>query len=210
MTAVGILIAGAVFFPLIILCSFVYGNWIGLMFAIIAVRSEIEFLREFRFRKALSAMIFICLAILLKSNYLIFFIGMVIFAAADCAIQKKPQGCFFVLLLLAGYCLQAIMPKAIVRFTTGIELNQGEPIYNWIAMGLSEGERGPGWYNGLNYILYERSNFDTSECAEMAKYEINQSIQAFRADHQFAASFFERKIASMWSSPSFESWFFFF
>ena len=130
MTAVGILIAGAVFFPLIILCSFVYGNWIGLMFAIIAVRSEIEFLREFRFWKALSAMIFICLAILLKSNYLIFFIGMLIFAAADCAIQKKPQGCFFVLLLLVGYCLQAIMPKAIVRFTTGIELNQGEPIWD--------------------------------------------------------------------------------
>ena len=76
-------------------------------------------------------------------------------------------------------------------------------------MGLSEGERGPGWYNGLNYILYERSNFVTSECAEMARYEINQSIQAFRADHQFAASFFERKIASMWSSPTFESWFFF-
>ena len=209
MTAIGILIAGAVFFPLIILCSFVYGNWLGLMFAIIAVRTEIEFLREFRFWKALSAMIFICLAILLKSNYLIFFIGMVIFAVADCVTQKKPQGCFFVLLLLAGYCLQSIIPKAIVRFTTGIELNQGVPPYSFIAMGLSEDERGPGWFNGLSDILYERSNFNTSECAEMAKYEINQSIQAFRADHQFAASFFERKIASMWSSPTFQSLYFF-
>ena len=209
MTAVGILIVGAVFFPLIILCSFVYGNWLGLMFAIIAVRTEVEFLHKFRFWKALSAVISISLAILLKSNYLIFFIGMVIVAVADCVIQKKPQGCFFVLLLLAGYCLQSIMPKAFVRVTTGIELNQGEPIYNWIAMGLSEGERGPGWYNGLNHILYERSNFDTSECAEMAKYEINHSIQAFHTDHQFAVSFFERKVASMWSSPTFLSYFIF-
>lgn len=209
MTAIGILTFGIVFSPCILFCSFVYGNWLGLMCGLIAIRSEIEFFREYQLRKAVSATLCITFAMLIKSNYIIFFIGMLLFAIVNLILHRKCQGFLFVILLSIGYFTQSFLPKAYIQFATGIELNQGEPSYSWIAMGLTEGERGPGWFSGLNYILYERSNYNTAESAEMAKYEIKRSIQAFRTDHYYAASFFERKIASMWSSPTFESFAFF-
>ena len=209
MTAIGILTLGTVFLPCILFCSFVYGNWLGLMCGLIAIRSEIEVFREFQLRKAISATLCITFAMLLKSNYIIFFIGMLLFAILNSILLGKSHGFLFVILLGIGYFTQSFLPKAYIQFATGIELAQGEPSYNWIAMGLSEGERGPGWFSGLNYILYERSNYNTAESAEMAKFEIKRSIQTFRTDHNYAASFFERKIASMWSSPTFQAFAFF-
>lgn len=210
MTALAVLTVGIVFLPLILYCSFVYGTWMGLMCALIGIRLEVEYFQKPQFRKAVLASVCIILSILLKSNYLIFFIGMILFGIVNTITRKKWYfGCLFVVLLLAGYVFQALAPKAFVKSVTGIELNQGEPVYDWIAEGLSEGERGPGWFSGLNFIMYKKANYQTEETAEMAKYEIERSIQAFKNDHHYAAAFFEKKIASMWSSPSFQSFFFF-
>lgn len=55
-----------------------YGTVLGLAFATVAIFNCLDYLRNYQVRKAIIALLFIMLAILVKNNYLIWGIGMFI------------------------------------------------------------------------------------------------------------------------------------
>lgn len=200
-----VLISGILFFPLIMYCSFVYGIIIGLFFGLLAIRLEIEFFQGQKYRKALLSATAIALAVVWKANYLIFFISMAFYALIKTVMVKKAKNLFMLFFLLTAFVLQSRLPDAILAIEQGKELGRGESYLSWIAMGLQEGDRGAGWYNGFNDRTYKSNGYNTDEQAETAKYDIKESLSAFRNDHKWAAEFFEKKIASEWCDPTFQS-----
>ncbi len=197
--------AGILFFPLIMYCSFVYGNILGLACSLSAVRQELAFFKYKKKRNAVFSAVMITLAVTLKSNYLIFMTGMGIYALIELIRQKQLK--FFILpvLILAGYFFQATVPAAVSRQVTKEPMDQGASSWSWVAMGLQDGPRAPGWYNEYNWHSYTDSDYTTQVHAQTAKEDIKKSLSFFLGHPAEAGRFFIKKTASQWNNPTFQS-----
>ncbi len=193
------------FIPLTMYTSFVYGNIPGLAFALEALSREMKFFSEKKKTDIILSAILIAFAVQLKSNYLIFLIGMVIYGVMV-GIQQKNARMFAVpVLLIIGILCSSIAVKGITKHVTGYSLDQGASAWSWIAMGLQDGKRAPGWYNGYNSGSYTESGYDPAIQAEMAKESIRESIEHFSNNKWEAVEFFTKKTASQWNNPTFQA-----
>lgn len=87
---------------------------------------------------------------------------------------------------------------------TDTTLEESIPKVAWIAMGLQDSNRGPGWYNGYPRIVYSQSRANTQLAAEKSIDSIKDSIQKFIKNPRYAISFFGKKTISQWNNPSFQ------
>lgn len=89
--------------------------------------------------------------------------------------------------------------------TAGQELPRELPKTMWIAMGMQDGPRAAGWYNGYIYRTYRNYEYDLKQTEEDARKEINDRLQVFLGDPGLFAYFYTEKICSTWCEPTFES-----
>ena len=73
-------------------------------------------------------------------------------------------------------------------------------------MGLQNGKRAPGWYNGYNIETFQDADYDTATQAEVAKKNICNSLDAFASGKRDAVTFFTKKMASQWNNPTFQGY----
>ena len=92
-TRLAVLLCGILFFPLILYASFVYGMVPGLFWAVLSMRDTIAFCREQHIKQAVIAAVSIMFAVMLKSNYLIFFIGISVYLFFGTLKAKKSKIC---------------------------------------------------------------------------------------------------------------------
>lgn len=199
-----VIVAGILFFPLIGYSIMVYGNLMGIALGVTAIKYELEFFRKNEWKKACLSALFITLAVLLKSNMLIYFIAMILFALLKLILTGRKEILCFIIVLLLGYEMQAAVPTCIFEKITGYELNSPYSYWSFIAMGLQESELAPGWWNGYIHSNYWDNDGDTQMQAEKAKESVRRSLELFADDPQYAFSFFTKKIASTWANPTFQ------
>ena len=202
------------FLPMSLYITFVYGTIPGLFFAALGMYMISVYWKERRLWKLLAGVIAVGAACGLKQNYLIVGIALFLILGADMleqyfAVKNKRYGAksllgllFILLILIKGQSGVTTLAEQI----TGQTVTKGIPSAAWIAMGLREGELGPGWWeNYYNVNLYKNNSYDTEETAIQAKEEIRKRIQEFTDSPSYALDFFGRKTASQWSEPSFQS-----
>lgn len=220
---------GILFFPLTFYVLFIYGNIIGLAFALAAIYFELQFLdRKFVLKEktnenkslrktvdkadliriccdmALSAL-FIVLSVLIKSFYLIFLVGMIIYALIKMITDKKIFPVAFFVLLAVFYLMKNTLPDMYLQRISGITLEGGSSSWASVAMGLQDNSgRANGWYNGYNRLTYENNNFDPVQQAEEAKKNIEERLAYFTSDSDAASVFFVEKNVSQWNNPTFQ------
>lgn len=195
-----VLLMGLLFCPLILYCSFVYGNVLGLTFSVVAIKYEIAFFERKRKRDAVISALAIMLAIMIKNNYMIAMIAMLIYAIVE--IIRKPNWRYFLfpVLIIVCYVFQAEVPTAFLESKTGYDLSQGATAWSFVAMGL----RGQGWFDAYNVDSYVQSGYNSAVQAEMAKESIKGSLANFFAHKRDAVCFFTKKVASTWNNPTFQ------
>jgi hypothetical protein len=198
------LLLGILFFPLTMYTSFLYGNLLGLAFALIALRFEILYFSTYAPKNAFLSLIAIVIAISFKSNYLIFFIAMFLYAAVELFCRQKKKIFLYICLLIAALVLQHSITTAVIEKKVGHDLSSGVSSWSWIAMGLQESYRAPGWYNGYNISSYQECNYDSDLQAELAKENIWERLLFFYNNRSSALEFFTRKTASQWNNPTFQ------
>lgn len=199
-----VLALGILFLPLVLYCSFVYGNLLGLAFALTAIKYEMVYFEEGKKRHAAIAVAAIMISVLLKSNYLIFLVAMCIYAFLEFLSCKKIRTLAFLLLMVLGVWLGNLGVNTWASHLHGQKLEQGMSSWSWVAMGLQEGERAPGWFNAYNMASYEEANYDTALQAQNARENIAESLRNFAEHPTEAIQFFTRKLASEWNNPTFE------
>lgn len=193
------------FIPLTMYTSFVYGNILGLAFALEALSREMKYFSEKKKTDILLSAVLIAIAVQLKSNYLIFGIGMVIYGVMSWIRQKKLRMIAIPVLLIIVIFCSSFAVKGITKYVTGYTLDHGASSWSWIAMGLQDGKRAPGWYNGYNSGSYAESGYDPAIQAEIAKADIRESLNQFAKDKMGAVEFFTKKTASQWNNPTFQA-----
>ena len=200
-----LVILSAFIFPVLPLYAyFIYGSIPGLMFALIAIKYEMEFFRSGERKTLLLCGLFIALALLLRTNNLIILIAMLIYAVVKAVEKKNFKLMIMVPVLLISLLFQSLIPSKTIEAITGHKLDNGLSSLSYIAMGLQEGERAPGWYNGYNNDSFALAGNDSKKQKEIAIEEIKERIWTFNKDREYAFEFFVKKTASQWNNPTFQ------
>ncbi len=194
------------FWPILLYTVFVYGNLMGLAFGTTALFFEYRYLKKRRLRDIVISCSMIGLAVMLKTNYLIFLVAMLIFLVLDFVVTFRKRTIFYAALAVLFYVIGSAGPLALVSFQSGLDIGSGVPKIAFISMGLRESELAPGWWSDYYHEnLYKDSGYDAGAASDIAKEDIKERIGTFKDDPGYTADFFYKKMISQWCEPTFES-----
>ncbi len=195
---------GILFYPLVMYCSFIYGNILGLAFSVAAIDHELVFFKGGRKWHAVFSAILIFLGIMAKKNYVIFAIAMLIYAIFEILQTKKVTQLLYVLLIVIVVLTNSAFLDALTYGITGKKDSAGMTSWSYVAMGLMDGPRAYGWHNNFEEYSYEKSEHDPERQKEMALETVKGELGHFYHDTNYAKAFFILKLASEWNNPTFE------
>lgn len=201
----GLVLLMMAFLPFSFYITFAYGTIPGFACSAAAVWYERRFLEEGRKRDLILASLLIAAAILFKSNYMIVLTAMVIFFAAEAVFQKKPALILGAVSLMAAYLISRSLVLGGLTLAAGHSVEGGPPMLTWVEMGLQEGSRAPGWFNNYNVHIYLDNHEDRELTAAAVERDLGRTIRYFMEHPGYGADFFNRKLRSMWTEPTFQS-----
>ena len=200
--------------PHFFLSIFCYGIIPGLTAMLVSFLALAKFEQSGNIFLAVLAVLFGALSVVARSNYMIAIIAEIIllfliFLRSFEPDRRKVIGRIryiaAAVLLIAAMIIPNLVLKIGIGNISGHKIENNIPRSAWMAMGLSEGTRAEGWYNGYNYRTFEETGYDQKAADEAARALIDERLSAFRNDHDYAYTFFMRKVASTWSEPTFQS-----
>ena len=191
----------------LVFCSFTYGIVPGLACAVWAIVFQTLWLRRSEAVYGLLAAVFLGFAVLLKSNNLIVLIAMLITAAMR--LFKRRQFIKDLAVMLA-MCICAFSFSASVKLLyqrrSGVTPGPGLPYVSWIAMGLSESRRAPGWYSNVSSnVKFRELGSDPEALAAHSKNVIKERLSFFAENPQYTRDFFSRKFVSQFNETTYQS-----
>ncbi len=188
----------------IMMCTFVYGNVIGMSLGIWASFFLIKYFKTDRYVWLIPSGLLLTLSIVVKYNCLIFLAAFVIMLILHTIREKKWQSLAFALAVCVT-CM-GVTPLIIksyeARANTKIESGVSQTMY--LDLGMQESGMAPGWYTTTAIEDYEQGNYDTEAGNKIAGEHISQRTNAFKTNLNYAFEFYSKKILSQWNEPSYE------
>ena len=186
--------------------TFMYGNIPAVCFGLLAVWMYLLFMERENTEYAVLCVLSICLATLLKLSTLIYVVALGIVWLISLLRKPSWKSALFLALMIVSVLFVKPLPQKIYEARMGEEIGEGIPQSGWLAMGLHEGQSGPGWYDPTytttNFLA---SGFDAKVSGETAKKAISERLSEFADDPEEALRFFTEKFSSQWNEPSCES-----
>lgn len=193
------------FIPYWFFTAFVYGTVIGMMFMMGGIYFSLCFLENYKIKNMIISALMIAIACTCKSNFYISLIGLMIVLFINIFRKKMLFMKLTHIVIILVFCvLSSYLVDGVISYKTGHEVNEGSPYTVYVAMGLKEGWKAPGWNNSFNDRAYFRVNFDTELAKAYGTLEIRKEINNFVNNKEYAKEFFAKKVASMWANPTFE------
>lgn len=193
------------YLPFTFYITFVYGTIPGFAFSSMALYYEHHFLKTGRWKTFFASAASICAAIFLKSNYLIVLAAMMIYLLTWGVFRKKAAFFAAAGLLLLLYSGSGRLMNLCISTITGGPVSEGAPMLAWVEMGLQEGKRAPGWYNGYNIKVFSDNDLDPERALAAVKEDLGETLKGFLEEPERAKDFFLMKTASIWAEPTFQS-----
>lgn len=198
------------FFPYLLYATFLYGTVVGMAFALLAVYMMLLYEKTPKVWYLLCSALSMGIAMVIKSNYMIFMIAASIYLLLKLLQERKagfrralPRLLLFGM-FLAVFLLGRLSVNAYITKVNGEEI-KGIPMTAWIAMGLQDGKAAPGWYNGYNNAVYVENDFDYEKTSAAVTEEIKRIARGWTKDTTASISFFVKKVSSQWNNPTFQS-----
>lgn len=194
-------------FYLIMYSNFLYGEIPGLFLISVSMYFVVRLLNgkgAFALNSAF-AVVFASLSVFIRKNSLIYVIAALIILVVFAMYQKNWRYLLTGGLLLV--CSVLIIPVTIRIFENRADnkLLKGVTTMSYIAMGMQEGGRASGWYNGFNYDTYEINGWDTEKANEISKESIKERLEVFKDNPSYAFGFYMDKYISQWTDGTYAS-----
>ncbi len=202
------------FIPIILLVTFVYGDLLGLAFSIWATYFAIKYTQTRKKRYILLSGILQLIACLVRMNYFIFAIAIVLYWLIDLLELKEKN-----IKQIVTFIGLIIVFIAIIFFPNSLIKNIYKQKYNlntqrafsttpYIYMGVSEGDRGYGWYNSeigdlVNHIMSGEPQ-EADMLKEQCNTKLKERLKYLVKNPIYTAKFYSKKIVSMWAEPTME------
>lgn len=154
---------------------------------------------------AIASIIMFALAVMLRKNVLVLIIAVVITVFFKWLKSKKWEWLIYISACIA--CCVAILPFVLWGYEqlAGSEISSGVTAKSYFAMGMQEGGRGPGWYNGFNFSTFEAADKKPEVADIISEAAIEESLQNFKEHPGYAARFYSRKISTQWLDGTYAS-----
>lgn len=192
--------------PAVLSCSFLYGNIPAFACGTAAVWMFAAFVRERRFLYGLLCAPLMAVAVALKLNMLIFFAATAIIWLLELLKSRSLKSLVCLLLTAASVFTLSSLPQSIYESRSGRSFGEGIPMIAWMAMGLSEGHAGPGWYSEKYTVTaFKESGADPEATAANARQVVKERLAYFADEPGEALRFFSVKLRTQWNEPSYES-----
>lgn len=189
----------------VLYCTFLYGNILSIACALWAANVVMDIVKGASKWRFLLAGLLCGLSVLFKPNGWLPVLAMGIVALLWLLSEKKWR----VLPLLAALFLGPVLVtggvKALYAARSGADLSKGVPMTAYLAMGLQESSRAPGWYNEYVDRVYKSVKYDPDAASARAVKNIRMRLNAFSKDPAYAFRFFHEKMVSQWNETTFES-----
>lgn len=194
--------------PLYIYVSFVYGEVLSVAFSMLAVYELLLWIKQKKKRNLVLLAVSLTAACLIRSNCYI------VVAAIGCVLivkmisDKKIRYGLALAGCLALFFVSHALLIRVYEERLGFSLHEGMPSVLWVAMGLQEGgtreQQEAGWYGGLAWDVFVDETGKNQEISTQIAYkEIQNSINSFKENADYAMDFFKRKISSQWNDPTY-------
>jgi hypothetical protein len=193
------------FLPQFFFILFPYGLIPGMVGLLSGVYYLTKYHKNGGIKNAILSIIAFAIAILIRNNYAIGLVAVVIVCFLIMIKNKKWSRVILISILIASAVLPGKIISQYYRSVSGTEFGNGTPMILWAAMGLQESSIANGWYNGFNYNTFEEVRFNSDAASEIAKIEIAGRIEYFINHPKYTVDFFISKIKSTWCDPTFQS-----
>ena len=191
--------------PLIFSTSHIYGNVPGLASALWGYSLLFDSVEKCSKKPGIASALFIAFACLVKENYLIFLIAYCLLCVLMFIEKKRSHSLVIALIAVMAFVLFSAVVNHITEGIIDSELADGVSKWSYIAMGMEEGYRAPGWCNDFNMESYRASGYDTELQSIMAKAEIRARIRELVSHPAYTLDFYVKKLASQWNEPTFQT-----
>ncbi|MDO4797361.1 MAG: hypothetical protein Q4A01_04980 [Coriobacteriales bacterium] len=194
------------FFPMLQYVAFVYGNLLGLALSLAAIKHEMRFFRspEPRLVDAITSAALVGLATVVKGNYAVFLLGMILYALVRLPERGVRPAAIAAGLLVVAYMAQSWISLQMARYASSYPIDQGCSPWGWITMGAQESDLASGWWNNYNWDSYMDARHNTAAQEQVAKRDLVLALQEMREGEGGMVGFYLRKTASQWNNPTFE------
>ena len=184
----------------------VYGNLPGLAFGLISLLFTLKYLNSGKYRNLVVVGITITLSYLLKNNYEIFLIAIII----ELLLKSLKDLEFKTALCVLGIIVTVFGVKAIMytgfKACTGYSLDNGVPVTSYIYMGIAEPDTlTPGWYTGDVEGIYNKSGYSKEKSKEMTKELMSDRLDYLVKNPSYTYGYFHSKLDTTWLNPTFQS-----
>lgn len=191
-------------FQLMLYSTFVYGLIPGLFFAVFGIYFMLKLFRTKKWYFGCLMAVMCALAIVMKSNYLIFLIAVGITVIVKAIAGKYPMYLVFLLLAVAGVAGINTVAQNVYENRSGIEFGDTIPNSAYLAMGMQESSMAPGWFNGFNHVTYRLNGYDEEITDQISKEYIRERLAEFAEDPLECLRFYYKKIVSQWNEVTYE------
>ena len=192
--------------PPVLSCTFLYGIIPGFALGAVAMWMFAAFLQQRRLWQGVLCALSLGLSVILKLNYMIFAVAICIIWMIDLLKNRGIKSLICLILTVAAVSTLNSAPQTIYERRSGKDFGQGIPMLAWVAMGMSEGYAGPGWYKEDNTVkVFMETGMDAEATEENAISVIQDRAAYFSVNPSKAWDFFWEKLRSQWNEPTYES-----
>ena len=191
--------------PYIILTPYIYGDLPSICLCTVLFWALLRFARTENKLYIILCCITASLSLMVRTHTWIVliavFIGMFLVA-----LQKKLLAPILAaaLIITSAFATQnAVNYSYLLR--SGFPSTYGAPMVLWIAMGTQNNEDGPGSYNNYQSTVLSEADFNRDVAAEIGKKNLQENLQHFTEDTDYAIWFFKTKLQMQWIEPTFET-----
>lgn len=192
-------------FPLMLYSTFVYGLIPGLFFSCAGIFFLLRLLKLRRRQDGLMMALMCGLAVVMKTNYLIFLIAVGLTLLIKAAGDRYPGYCLYLLLAAAVFCGINAGAQKIYENRTGMEFGDTIPNTAYLAMAMQEGPMAPGWFNGYNHVVFRENGYNEKITDDISRRFIAERLEEFAQNPAECLKFYYDKIVSQWNEVTYES-----
>lgn len=192
------------FFPANCLVTFVYGTTFGMAFVTAGIYLVMKSCLSESFGNGLVGMILVAFSCVLKENYAIFFIAVLLVLLYHAIVKKQVKSLGVIAYGIAISLLMTVLVNSLIPVTAETDDSKGIPTSAWVAMGMQEGRKAPGWWNGYNNAVYKNNGYNTEKAKKQVNKDIGDRLKEFSKDGMYTANFFSKKISSLWNETTYQ------
>lgn len=183
----------------------VYGNIIGLTFALLATLFTILYIKKEKPVFIVLTGLFIAISILAKSNYNIFLCGIILVLLLHIIKKWNLKTLLIIPLIILSILGINTTYNTIMKEKYNVTFSDGVPMLSYVYMGMQETTNTPGWYTSFVVNIYAKHSFKTDPAAEESKALIKERLNYFSTHPEEFIGYYAQKIGSTWLNPTFQT-----